>query len=360
MERKLASVQRITSLSAIIGADRLEKATVLGWELVVKKGEFKEGQLCIYCEVDSILPDKPEFEFLRDRKFRIKTIKLKGQVSQGICFPTSILSIDKGKFGEGQDVTEWLGVTKYDPQAEYERKEALKRKSIEKNRIKKFMNRFSWYNRMFLDRLPFPSFVRKTDEPRIQLFPRICETEKDTEFYVTEKLDGCSATYFAIKNKRKWQFWKPVIFGVCSRNFQLLKDDGSVYWDVFRKYEIQKWLLERMPLVRNFIVLQGEILSPKIQGNKYGVKENNFYAFDIYFDNYRFDPVEVISSGGLPSVPVLEKGHRLETTIKEQVEYAKGMSVIANIHREGIVVRNIDKNISFKVINPDFLLKYDE
>lgn len=89
--RKLASIQRIISLSAIEGADKIEKAVVLGWNVVVKKGDFKVGDLCVYCEIDSILPDKPEFEFLRDRKFRIKTIKLKNQCSQGICFPLSIL-----------------------------------------------------------------------------------------------------------------------------------------------------------------------------------------------------------------------------------------------------------------------------
>jgi RNA ligase (TIGR02306 family) len=94
MERKLASIQRIISLEPITGADKIEKATVLGWELVVKKGEFKVGELCIYCEVDSVLPDKKEFEFLRDRKFRIKTIKLKGQVSQGICFPLGIIPMN--------------------------------------------------------------------------------------------------------------------------------------------------------------------------------------------------------------------------------------------------------------------------
>ena len=131
MERKLASIQRIGLLVPITGADKIEKATILGWEVVVKKGDFKVGDLCIYCEIDSILPAKPEFEFLRERKFRIKTIKLKGQVSQGICFPLNI--IHKSFHSEGRDVTEILGVKKYDPQAEYERKESLRLASIDKN-----------------------------------------------------------------------------------------------------------------------------------------------------------------------------------------------------------------------------------
>lgn len=356
MERKLASIQKIIKLEAIENADKIEKATVLGWELVVKKGEFKEEQLCIYCEVDSILPDKPEFEFLRERKFRIKTIKLRGQVSQGICFPVSILG--KGKFTEGQDVTELLGITKYDPQAEFERKEALKIESIKKNRLNKFMNRFSWYRRLFLDRLPFPTFIRKTDEPRVQLFPHICDQEKDTWFYVTEKIDGCSATYFAL---RTGKFWNPVIYGVCSRNFQLLKDDGSVYWDVFRKYNIKEYLKDILKWQKNYVIIQGEILSPKVQGNKYGLKENKFYIFDMYLGDRRMNPFELHLLKNIPSVPLLfANDYKLPSSIKELVEFSKGQSKLANIHREGLVLRCPDKNISFKVINPDFLLKYDE
>ena len=80
--RNLASIQKISKLEPIPNADTIEKATVLGWELVVKKGEFKEGDLCVYCEIDSVLPERPEFEFLRTKKFRIKTIKFKGQISQ--------------------------------------------------------------------------------------------------------------------------------------------------------------------------------------------------------------------------------------------------------------------------------------
>src|SRR4030042_5995329 len=119
--RKLASIQKITSLSPIDGADKILKAAVLGWECVVLKNEFNEGDLCVYCEVDSILPEKPEFEFLRERKFRIKTIKLKGQVSMGICFPLSILP--KGNYQEGDDITETIGITKHDQQAAAEQKE---------------------------------------------------------------------------------------------------------------------------------------------------------------------------------------------------------------------------------------------
>ena len=195
MERKLASVQRIVSLSPIEGADQILKAVVLGWELVVaKKDNFKVGDLVIYCEVDSIMPDRPAFEFLRERKFRIKTIKLRGQVSQGICFPLSILPYNPMKYSEGRDVTDILGVIKYDPQAEFERKETLRLASIDKNRMTKFLKRYAWYRNLFFKptRIPFPAFIRKTDEDRIQLFPNACEQWKGVSFTITEKVDGQS------------------------------------------------------------------------------------------------------------------------------------------------------------------------
>src|SRR5512133_220514 len=158
--RKLASIQRIASLSPIIGADKIEKATVLGWELVVKKDEFRVGDLCVYVEIDSILPDKPFFEFMRDRKFRVKTIKLRGQVSQGICFPLSIVPKGGDRY-EDADVTEALGITKYDPQAIFEQKETERLASISKNRLDKFFKRYSWYRALVFKptKRPFPSFI---------------------------------------------------------------------------------------------------------------------------------------------------------------------------------------------------------
>jgi len=111
--RKLASIQKIRALTPIEGADAIEMATVLGWQLVVKKGEFQAGGLCVYCEIDSILPARPEFEFLKPRGMRIKTIRLRGQISQGICFPLSILP-EGSPIEEGADVTEILGIAKWE------------------------------------------------------------------------------------------------------------------------------------------------------------------------------------------------------------------------------------------------------
>ena len=116
MREKLAYIETIKSLTPILGADKIEKAEVLGWELVCKKGDFSVGDKCVYAEIDSIFPDKPIFEFLKPRKMRIKTVKLRGQISQGICFPLSIINeadpaFDISKLKVGDDLTSVLGIS---------------------------------------------------------------------------------------------------------------------------------------------------------------------------------------------------------------------------------------------------------
>jgi hypothetical protein len=361
MKRKLASIQKILSLERIEGADRIEKATVLGWEVVVKKDDFKVGDLVVYCEVDSVLPQTKYFEFMKERNYRVRTIKLKKQVSQGLCCPISILP--KGKYTEYDDVTEILGVTKYE--TEYEKNERLQQE-IKSNKIKKFFMKYNWFRRLFAsDRMCWPSFIPKTDEPRIQLFPHICEQEKDTEFSVTEKLDGQSATYFLVKNPKRWQFWKPYIFGVCSRNFLKGKKDNSTWWKIAGQYQIELLLKSFLYSNKNhkYIVIQGEILGEGVQKNKYNIKGLDFYIFNVFTD-IRENSNSFINSFcngyNLKQVPKIMDYFKLQNSIPEVVEFSKRKSDIADIPREGIVVRNYEKNISFKVINPDFLLKYNE
>ena len=149
MERKLAHIEIIESLTSIQGADKIEVAQVLGWQCVVKKDEFKVGEKIIYIEVDSIVPEKPEFEFLRDRKFRIKTIKLKGQVSQGLVLPLKFLNggyVDHRSYSIGEDVTQRLGIVKYlSPSEQSELQKQEEKIKLEKNKLKKFMMRYSWF-----------------------------------------------------------------------------------------------------------------------------------------------------------------------------------------------------------------------
>lgn len=111
--RNLVSIQKIKELHPIAESDNIEVAKILGWSVVVKKGEFKVGDKVVYAEIDSLFPDKEEFEFLRGSKFRIRTIKLRGQISQGIAFPLSVLPA--GEYNIGEDVTDILGVSKYEP-----------------------------------------------------------------------------------------------------------------------------------------------------------------------------------------------------------------------------------------------------
>ena len=390
-ERKLAHIEVIKNLRPIEGADRIEVAEVLGWECVVKKGEFKVGDLIVYVEVDSIMPEKPEFEFLRDRKFRVRTIKLRKQISQGLVLPLSTLgpseAIDRIDENDiGLDVTELLGITKYLSPSEIAEQEVIERRiRNDKNKLRKFMMRYSWFRKLFLSRKKksgFPYWVSKTDEERIQNMPQVLEQFKDKEVYVTEKIDYQSATFtgkmvprFSGKlgeliSIKKYQFV------ICSRNMTT-NDKNSLYWQIAKKYNIEQILKENPTLT-----IQGEQGDTKVQGNKYGIKEPAMWVFNIidheknYHYNY-FEMEKFCKKYNLQIVPIL--GVKIESspfdglnftpclrhlgsTVQELVEFSKGKSVVADIPREGIVVRCIEngqKLLSFKVINPDFLLKYD-
>ena len=364
MTRKLASVQRIVNIEPIPDADAIEKATVLGWEVVIaKKDNLHIGDLVVYFEVDSLLPDKPEFEFMRDRKFRVKTIRLRKQISQGLVFSLSILP--NKKWNEGDDVTEIIGVKKYDPEGDLERRLFEEKQQREKNKLKKFLMKYTWYRTLFNFFNPkkdkgWPKFIKKTDEDRIQLFPHICENEKDTTFTVTEKIDGQSGTYFLVKKKNL--FGKKYIFGVCSRNVYLKTPDNSSYWTIARKYNIEN-VLKNLVGNNDYIVLQGEIVGTNIQGNKYGVKEHDFYAFNLIASEVKVGTTAkryLLDQHGIKCVPLLDTNFRLKPTIAEMVDFSNGKSVLADTLREGIVVRNYEKNISFKVVSPEFLLKHGE
>ena len=337
--RKLASIQMIKSLEAIEGADAIEKATVLGWQLVVKKDEFKMGDLCVYCEIDSLMPDRPEFEFLKSRGMRIKTIRLRGQISQGICFPLSILpaGID---MQENTDCTVILGITKYEPPI------PACLSGIMKGR--------------------FPSFIPKTDETRVQVLQQLLSKYKGEKCYITEKLDGSSATFYM--NNRE--------FGVCSRNMELQEDDTNSFWKVARQMDIENKLIR---LDGNY-ALQGELIGEGIQGNKLQIKGQNvrfFNAFDIdrfeYLSLDRF--IKICQQLELPTVPILTTDYHLDDDIDSIVQLSTIRSALRpDTWAEGIVIRPLIEKIdlllsnetfnngrvTFKAINPEFLLKYGE
>jgi RNA ligase (TIGR02306 family) len=337
--RKLASIQSIKALEVIEGADAIEKATVLGWQLVVKKGEFQAGDLCVYCEIDSLMPDRPEFEFLKPRGMRIRTIRLRGQVSQGICLPLSVLP-EGISLEENTDCTEILGISKYEPAIPAYLSGVVKGK--------------------------FPAFIPKTDETRVQVLQKLLSKYKGEKCYISEKLDGSSATFY-VNNYE---------FGVCSRNLELLEDATNSFWKVARQMNIENKL---RTLNGNFAI-QGELIGEGIQGNKLRLKGQTvlfFNAFDI--DRFEYLPldslVELCQKLCLPMVPILTKDYVLHDDIEAIVNLSIVRSALRpDIWAEGIVVRPLAEKIdmllsnenfnngrvTFKAINPEFLLKYSE
>lgn len=207
--RKLAHVEIIDSLTPIEGADQIEVAHVLGWECVVRKGEFEVGQKIVYIEVDSIVPDKPAFEFLRNRNFRVQTAKFKGQISQGLVVPLQVLGETSShpniftmrNYSIGEDVTTKLQITKYLSPSEKEEFEQQTKKTLsERSKLKKFMMRYSWFRRLFLSRKQkegFPYWVTKTDEPRCISGSSILNTDKG-DFTIKEICE--SSEVFKVKS----------------------------------------------------------------------------------------------------------------------------------------------------------------
>jgi len=350
--RKLASIQKIESLSPIEGADRIELAHILGWQVIVKKDEFKVGDLCVYIEIDSLLPEKPEFEFLRPKGFKIKTMKMKGVISQGICFPLSILP--KKAYKEEDDVTSIIGVTKYEKDDD-QREQPI---TYKKTRIPKFLLRYSFFRKIFLKKEKkkgFPSWIRKTDEERIQTIPKILERYSEEVWEVSEKLDGTSATYGIRRNGPRKEFV------ICSRNHEL-DDKDNHYYEMAQKYSIKDIVLSYLGKDKNVkkIVIQGEIIGPGIQKNKYNLKEKDLYIFNIIVNDIKMSRAELIELcilSGLKHVPYLFKEKKIGS-VEEAIALSIGTSFLCSRNREGIVCRlKNDPWTSFKVINPNFLLE---
>ena len=397
--RKLASIQTIVNIEPIENADKIEYATVLGWHCVVKKDEFKVGDKCIYVEIDSILPsDNPNFEFMKDRKYRVKTIKLRGKVSQGIIFPMSILPKDESKYSIGDDVTAILNIKKYEPEIEvdinpnpsykkgwlYTHTPGFIRGFII-NHFRKLAKKL--YN-MPDPKKPFPSdIIPKTDESRIQSFDlEFFFRNQNNEFSYTEKVDGSSLSIYYYNDH----------VGICSRNMELPLDDGNKYVEAANRYNLIEKLTNFCKSNNCNIALQGELLGPGIQGNKYKLTEYDicfFNAFNIDTQRYftEISLTQLCDYFKIKRVPYFDP-IKFKETADEWVEFSKSKSLLnPNIQREGIVVRLFDPSdwvesrtnkgndimipvegfsgqvlfetnnyLSFKAINPDFLIKFNE
>jgi len=335
--RKLASIQVIENIAPIPEADVIRVASVLGWKVVVKEGQFKIGDRCVFVEIDSVFPPQPEFaEFLK-RGNRLKTIRLRGQVSQGVCLPLSILP--PGNYSVGDDVTAILGITKYEPPIPACLAGEVKGE--------------------------FPAFIPKTDEPRVQVAQDLLNKYCGQKFYCTEKLDGASVTYYC----------KDGQFGVCSRNLEMRYTENNTLWKLAHYYAIET----KLKRLKFNAAIQGECIGEGVQKNIYKLRGQKFYIFNLFhIDEYRYlnltemqeallamNHNAVVPLELVPLISVIE----LSANIDELVQLSSGVSELnKEALREGLVFRCYEKEIwdpdlgrvSFKAINPEYLLKYGE
>lgn len=332
-DRSLAYVARVDRVDEIPGADAIEVLSVRGWKCVAKKGEFEVGSLCVYIESGSVLPELECFEFMREKKFRLKTVRLRGQVSQGLAMPLKILP---NYIYYGYDVTALLGVKKYIPKAAGEK------------------------NGNGMPKGNFPDFIRKTDEPNIQNCGWVLAAFQDDKWVAHEKLDGSSMTIF-LRNG---------VFGVCSRNLEIKPDEPGRFTDIVKQDNLEE-KIRRLGLLD--VAVQGELCGPGIQGNKYGLTRLQFFPFQIFDINFKeyFDHSDFVLACRrmkLEPVPCIWQGKLDGRGVKEVVEMAVIRSRLAKDKwAEGLVFRPevevVDyrgNRVSFKAKNPEFLIKYGE
>lgn len=344
MDRKLSTIQVIKDVKSVTNSDFLDVVTVKGWQVVAKRNEFKVGDKCVYFEVDSFLPICPEFEFLRkscyakmdDKEgFRLRTVKLRGQLSQGLVIPltdfqtnySSFGILDLSKYSIGECLDEQLGVSKYEKPLPSSISGDIK--------------------------AHFPYFLKKTDQERIQnCYDDIIRMGDDFIFEKTLKLDGTSYTIYHLNGD----------IGVCSRNYELHETETNVHWQITRKLRLPE-ILKKCGF--NY-ALQGELMGVGIQGNKEKFKELELFIYDIWnIDEQRYltyiERTEFCKRYKLQHVPILDneaKDLHLKT-LDDLLEDAKGKSINANI-REGVVYKELNGRFSFKVINNDWLLKHKD
>jgi RNA ligase (TIGR02306 family) len=337
-ERKLASIRKIDNISPIDNADAIEVATLGGWKVVVKKGEFQAGGLAVYCEIDSFIPHELA-PFLSKGKEprvydgvkgeRLRTIRLRGQLSQGLLLPIPEDTI-KGAgilVNEGLDLTVHLGILKWEPPVSA---------------------------RLVGDaRGNFPIEVRKTDQERIQnVQSKTFEEFRNVTWEVTEKLHGSSCTFYMDGEGE---------FHVCSRNLDLKRDENNAFWKAAIKYQVEEKI--RATGLRN-LAIQGELVGEGINGNQYQTTLD-FYVFDIYETTQQeYCPSAIrqliTTTLGLKHCPVLTNyTFRKDETIESLLNLAAGESKLNGSNREGLVFKDVNGKHSFKVISNSWLLKND-
>lgn len=334
--RKLATIRKIEEIRPIEGADAICAYRVDGWWVVDQKEAYNVGDLAVYIEIDSWVPtalapflskgQEPR-EFNGVRGERLRTVRLRGQVSQGLLLSRYTVLDRVGEIQEGQDVSELLNVQKWEAPIP-----AQLAGDVEG---------------------PFPTVIPKTDQERIQnLTEELKEWQDNPNFIweVTEKLDGSSMTVFVDGDRE----------GVCSRNWALKETEGSSLWRVARR----EGLIEKIRNTGRNLALQGEIIGEGIQGNRYNVRGQEFHVFDIY-DIDRGDymtPFErrtFCDTHGITHVPVLAKEMVIGEFVQGLLTMAEGKSVLNDkAEREGLVFKCYTYGgPTFKAISNSWLIK---
>lgn len=397
-QRELAYIVTIDEIRPIPNYDRVEHARVGGWWIIVKKDEFKVGDLAVYIEVDSKVPEKEPFMFLEKKHFKVKTIKMCKVLSQGLLIHPKefgwevINQNDKVVItGKGLDdyatvgtfLTKELGIT-------YATEEDNKRKANSVDKYKKMAQRrpkifrqpwarwmmkrewgkkvmFFFFGKKKDKKGGWPSWVKKTDEERIQNMTWILEDK--TPWYATEKIDGTSTTFTMKGFGRKREFY------ICSRNVVFDKPDKdcfydtNVYLEMAAKYNIEKVLADLLNTFKDifeYVTIQGETYGAGIQKRDYGIDYHDFMAFNLivgYKDGRvkRYNPKEMtimLSKYNIPCVPIVSQEFILPDSVEELLDIATDKSVIDGGMREGLVFRSEDGVQSFKAVSNEFLLKY--
>jgi RNA ligase (TIGR02306 family) len=334
MTRKLATIRKIDAVAPIDGADAIEVATVGGWKIVVKKGEFAVGDLAVYLEIDSWVPtelapflskgkEPREFEGIKGE--RLRTIKLRGQLSQGLLLPLepTCANIDSELF-EGLDVSFPLNIVKWE----------------------KPMNA----QLAGMARGNFPSLIPKTDQERVQNLKKEVDAacEAGMQFEVTEKLEGSSMTCYLIDG----------VFGVCSRNLDLKETEGNAFWATARELDIEG---KMRACGEGRWAIQGELIGPGIQGNIYKLSKTEFHVYDVYNIDHGdyLTPIyrrALIQRMGLKHVPVIWSTWEL-SEVDAILAQAEGRAWLnKDQEREGVVYKQVDGGMTFKAISNKYLL----
>ena len=334
--RKLATIRTIDALNPIEGADAIECATVGGWKVVVKKGEFNVGDHAVYCEIDSWIPtelapflskgkEPRVFEGIKGE--RLRTVKLRGQLSQGLLLNLDSAIPQTNSFAEGDDVSELLNIVKWE---------------MPMNAQLAGMARGN-----------FPSVIPKTDQERVQNLKKEIAGAAETalQFEITEKLEGSSMTVYQIKGD----------FGVCSRNLDLKETEGNTFWQVARRDGIEA---EMQAVDEHWdFAIQGELIGPGIQGNIYKLNQPEFRVFDVYdiSNGCYLKPAArraLIQRMALQHVPFISVDKDLGVgSIDEILQWAEDISLLnPAVQREGIVFKEVNGGMTFKAISNKYLL----